>query len=125
MRDLAITFAALADITRLEMLALLIHHGELCVCDFVGALSISQSKASRHLRYLWHAGLLTDRRAGLWVYYKLSSELGPDARAIVTTLKEIFGSRDLADLEKRLHKWLKSKASAGVCKAGHRSAVEA
>jgi ArsR family transcriptional regulator, arsenate/arsenite/antimonite-responsive transcriptional repressor len=116
MRDLSISFAALADPTRLEMLALLIEHGELCVCDFVGALDISQSKASRHLRYLWHAGLLQDRRAGLWVYYRIAEDLAPDARVIVQALTSIFRSRDLSDLESRLKKWLKTKSSAGACK---------
>lgn len=125
MRELATTFAALADPTRLEMLALLLKHGELCVCDFVGTLGISQSKASRHLRYLWHAGLLTDRRAGLWVYYRLSPKLGDDGKAIVAALERLFGLRNLSDLEKRLKKWLKSKGRADACKSVPRPTAEA
>ncbi len=109
MRDLAATFGALADPTRLEMLALLLENGELCVCDFVGSLGISQSKASRHLRYLWNAGLLQDRRAGLWVFYRLSPELAPEGRAVVSALRTIFGGRDLSDLRGRLQRWRRRK----------------
>jgi DNA-binding transcriptional ArsR family regulator len=44
------------------MLWLLFNHEELCVCDIMEALGITQSKASRHLSTLRHAGLVTDRR---------------------------------------------------------------
>ncbi|NIP15053.1 MAG: ArsR family transcriptional regulator, partial [Pseudomonadales bacterium] len=37
---------------RLNILALLFGHGELCVCEVERFLRVSQSKASRHLRYL-------------------------------------------------------------------------
>ena len=66
MKDVAQFFKVLADEARLQMLWLLFNHQELCVCDFVAALEITQSKASRHLRTLWHGGLVTDRKDGLW-----------------------------------------------------------
>jgi ArsR family transcriptional regulator, arsenate/arsenite/antimonite-responsive transcriptional repressor len=117
MRDLADRFAALADATRLEMLALLLRHGELCVCDFVETLEIGQSKASRHLRYLWHAGFLVDRRAALWVYYRVTPDLDPDARILIAALGRVFGARDLDELGRRLTRWQKRKARTGaVCK---------
>jgi ArsR family transcriptional regulator len=71
MRDTAEFFRVLADEARLKMLWLLFNNRELCVCDFVEVLGITQSKASRHLRILYQAGLVTDRRDGLWVYYSL------------------------------------------------------
>jgi ArsR family transcriptional regulator len=117
MRALADTFGALADPTRLEMLALLLRHGELCVCDFVGALGITQSKASRHLRYLSNAGLLEDRRAGLWVYYRLSPALEAQPKAIVAVLRRILAADDRAALDLRLQRWLQRKGrSGGDCK---------
>ena len=64
-------FKALADETRLRILHLLCRR-ELCVCQIVEVLGIGQSKASRHLAHLRHAGLVTDRREGLWMYYSLS-----------------------------------------------------
>ncbi len=71
MKETAEFFAVLADETRLKMLWLLSNHRELCVCDFIEVLGITQSKASRHLRILYRAGLVTDRRVGLWIYYAL------------------------------------------------------
>ncbi len=71
MKETAEFFGVLADEARLKMLWLLFNNRELCVCDFVEVLGITQSKASRHLRILYRAGLVTDRRDGLWVYYAL------------------------------------------------------
>jgi len=65
-------FKALADETRLRILALLTR-GELCVCELTAVLGVGQSKASRHLAVLRNAGLVTDRRHGMWVYYSLAS----------------------------------------------------
>ncbi len=63
-------FKALSDETRLRLVVLL-YRRELCVCQIEAALGISQTKASRHLSILRHAGLLKSRREGLWVYYTL------------------------------------------------------
>lgn len=63
-------FKALGDETRLRILHLLCHR-ELCVCQIVDVLGIGQSKASRHLAHLRNAGLVNDRREGLWMYYSL------------------------------------------------------
>jgi ArsR family transcriptional regulator len=113
MRGLARTFAALADPTRLEMLALLLANEELCVCDLVEALEISQSKASRHLRYLWNAGLLRDRQAGQWVHYRLSDEPDSDGEVVVAALRKLVDHRDLSDVEGRLRRWLEGKGRLG------------
>jgi len=109
MRNLAEIFKALSDETRLQMLALLHRRGELCVCDFVQVMGITQSKASRHLRYLAHAGLVLDRRATVWVYYRLHPEPGAAAGAVAAALKPILASADLRDLERRLDEWEAAK----------------
>jgi len=70
-------FRALADSTRLRCLLLLHQEGELCVCELTHALGESQPKISRHLAQLREAGIVTDHRQGLWVYYRLHPEL-PD-----------------------------------------------
>jgi ArsR family transcriptional regulator, arsenate/arsenite/antimonite-responsive transcriptional repressor len=117
MRDLASVFKALADETRLQMLGLIFRHGELCVCDFSGTLEIVQSKASRHLQYLKHAGLLTDRRAGLWVYYALRSSLDPEREALVASLRRLLEARDTSEVEARFKRWTAQKAKYGaVCR---------
>ncbi len=119
MKDLAARFAALADPTRLEMLALLLSRGELCVCNFVEALGITQSKASRHLRTLYHAGLLDDRRAGLWVHYRIAPDLDDDRKALLAALRQMFGKRDLSALETRLDEALGvNPRAAAACAPG-------
>jgi ArsR family transcriptional regulator, arsenate/arsenite/antimonite-responsive transcriptional repressor len=60
----------LADATRLRIINLLAW-GELCGCDIQRVLEASQSNISRHLTYLKHAGLVTDRREGFRVFYQL------------------------------------------------------
>ena len=61
---------ALADETRLRIINLL-YEKELCVCDIYEALMITQTKASRHLQYLKHAGLVEDRKQAQWIYYSI------------------------------------------------------
>ena len=88
MKDAAQFFKVLADEARLKMLWLLFNHQELCVCDIMAALEITQSKASRHLSTLRHATLVTDRKEGLWSYYALNpvdDELVREQLAVLRT----------------------------------------
>src|SRR5213595_1156446 len=64
-------FHALSDETRLEIVRLL-SHGERCVCELQDALGAAQSRLSFHLKTLKDAGLVTDRRAGRWIYYTVN-----------------------------------------------------
>jgi DNA-binding transcriptional ArsR family regulator len=64
---------ALSDETRLRIINLL-YVKELCVCDIMETLKISQTKASRHLIYLKNAGLVKDRKYAQWAYYKMSKD---------------------------------------------------
>ena len=68
-------FAALANDTRLRPLILLSRQPELCVCELTHALGLSQPHISRHLAQLREAGLVADRREGVWVYYRINREL--------------------------------------------------
>lgn len=76
-----VLFRALSDPTRLRSLALLEAEGELCVCELTFALKLSQPKVSRHLAYLRDAGVVADRRAGVWVHYRLAPDLPAWAHA--------------------------------------------
>ncbi|MEW6331102.1 MAG: metalloregulator ArsR/SmtB family transcription factor [Pseudomonadota bacterium] len=78
-------FPALADPTRLRCLLLLASHGELCVCELTHALDVSQPKISRHLAMLRETGIVSDRREGLWVHYRLHPDLPAWAREILDT----------------------------------------
>ncbi len=68
-------FRALADETRRRCLLLLVEHGELCVCELTFALGLPQPKVSHHLGALRKAGMVSDRKQGLWVYYRLHPAL--------------------------------------------------
>lgn len=85
-------FRALADPTRLRCLLLLQREGELCVCELTHALGESQPKVSRHLAQLREAGIVSDRRQGLWVYYRLHPELPAWAGAVLAaTVAGVIG----------------------------------
>lgn len=64
-------FSAIADMTRLRILHLLIHK-ELCVAGLVESLGEAQPKVSQHLRVLRTSGLVRERRDGKWVFYSLA-----------------------------------------------------
>lgn len=83
MDQLASLFKALSEPARLRILALLLHHGELCVCDVEAALGATQSKTSRHLRYLASAGLVQDRRDGVRVLYRITEDPAEDAARVL------------------------------------------
>jgi ArsR family transcriptional regulator, arsenate/arsenite/antimonite-responsive transcriptional repressor len=87
MRNSAELFKALADETRLRILNLLVQ-GELCVCDIMTVLEIGQSKASRHLACLRNAGLVSDRRSGVWMHYSLAKPRGVTQARILEWLTE-------------------------------------
>jgi ArsR family transcriptional regulator, arsenate/arsenite/antimonite-responsive transcriptional repressor len=110
MRTLAAVFKALSDETRLAMLGLLLREGELCVCDFVEVLGVTQSKASRHLRYLVNAGLLQDRRKAVWVYFRIAESPGMAQEAVLSSLRRILPDQVPDELLKALRTWRKCAA---------------
>lgn len=69
--SLAALFKTLSEPVRLRIVYLLLESGELCVCDLVDTLGLSQSVVSRHLAYLRNNGLVSTRREGVWVYYRI------------------------------------------------------
>jgi ArsR family transcriptional regulator len=114
-------FKALADETRLQILWLLMGAEELCVCDIMRALGITQSKASRHLRYLYNLGLVSDRREGVWMNYRLTVTPGSPQERQLQLLREMLAAQPEAQaLGKKLQKCLKAKTGVakeerGVC----------
>jgi len=117
-KDLSAIFKALSDETRLVMLALLLRQDELCVCDFVEVLEITQSKASRHLRYLLHAGLVEDRRDTLWVHYRIRELPDEEARQVIHAVRPLLDAQPLDALEGRFGRWLADKErKAANCSA--------
>ncbi|WP_105212897.1 metalloregulator ArsR/SmtB family transcription factor [Pseudoalteromonas sp. T1lg22] len=82
-------FKALSDDTRLLICLLILHQGELCVCELVSALGLSQPKISRHLALLKEAQFLCTRKHKQWVYYRINEQLPSWQRQVLeTTLTE-------------------------------------
>ena len=68
-------FTALSHDTRLRCMLLLSAYGELCVCELTQVIGAPQPHISRHLAHLREAGLVSDRRDGLWIHYRINPEL--------------------------------------------------
>lgn len=101
--DLTRLFAALADSTRLRLLNLIAGR-EVCVCYFVEILEQPQPKISRHLAYLRRVGIVSARRQGKWMHYRLRWPQDHSAvyilRALIASLAERPEMRaDLARLD--------------------------
>lgn len=88
-------FRALSDPTRLRCLLLLLSEQEICVCEFVHALELSQPRVSRHLGHLRDLGVVTTERRGQWMYYRLNPALPPWARDVLAAAFQAEGVRDL------------------------------
>ena len=116
MRDVAQFFKLLSDEARLKILWLLFNHRELCVCDIMETLGVTQSKASRHLGTLRAAGLVIDRREGTWSYYSLSADVADLERTMLATLRKSLGAHDgAAGALRDLQTWLQKKERGVGC----------
>lgn len=75
--DLAQVFSVLSNPIRLRCLHLVYGHDDVCVCEVVQALGISQPAASKALGALKGIGLLESRRDANWTYYSLRVDITP------------------------------------------------
>ena len=64
-------FKALGSETRLKILKILSVR-EMCVCEVMIALNLTQSTASHHLNLLENADIVEDRKEGQWVFYSIA-----------------------------------------------------
>jgi ArsR family transcriptional regulator len=96
-------FKALADRTRLRIVACL-SFGELSVNDLVEALAISQPNASRQLGILRNAGIVDQRRAGNFVFYRMAISAIPSRfnDHLLNLVERFKGEHNLRDAIKSL-----------------------
>jgi ArsR family transcriptional regulator len=85
--SLELFFKALADRTRLRVINLM-GDDEVCVCFFVEVLKSNQPKISRHLAYLRRSGLVSARREGKWMHYRIVEPPEPQAAKIFRELRD-------------------------------------
>ena len=88
---LAGLFKALADPIRLRLLRLL-EGNELRVQELVEILGLAQPTVSRHLAYLRRTGLVSARRDGVWMHYRVSPALTPEIRHVLDAAVEALTS---------------------------------
>lgn len=92
----------LGDETRLAVVLCLQEAGELCVCDLVTAIDVSQPLMSRHLAQLRQCGVVSVRREGRWMHYRLSDDLPGWAAAVIADLRNA-GAATVARAAARSH----------------------
>jgi ArsR family transcriptional regulator len=93
---LTAVYAALADATRLRILALL-RNGEICVCHIHAALKLPQPTVSRHLAYLRKSGLVDARRDGIWMHYRLRAAADPVVAGVIEAALHALSHSTVSD----------------------------
>ncbi|MFS0728281.1 ArsR/SmtB family transcription factor [Paenibacillus sp. 1P07SE] len=101
---MAETFKLLGDKSRLTILGLL-KERELCVCNLVDIMQMSQPSISQHLRKMKTGGLLNEYRRGKWVYYSLNVQ---DKPYVMDVLESLPSQSDKVE-------WLDQQLAATVC----------
>jgi ubiquinone/menaquinone biosynthesis C-methylase UbiE len=101
-------FRLLADPTRLRLL-LLLDQEELSVAELAGITQLAQPRVSTHLSKLKEAGLVSDRRDGVFVYYRIASAISdPGLEEVWQLLRrntdDPLIQQDLARIAEILHR---------------------
>jgi ArsR family transcriptional regulator len=107
-------FGALADPTRLRLASLILHNGEICVCDLMSITGLPQTKISKHLAVLRKVGMVTHRREGTWLHYSMSKTASPLQSALLKVIGD--ASNSLAELKRDLQTLRKSDCCAPSAK---------
>lgn len=89
MKETADIFKLLSDESRMRILMLLVEK-ELCVCQIMGVLNLSQPLISRNLSLLARAGFLSVRNEGKLTFYRIKSNLAHRPLLALTLLKKLL-----------------------------------
>jgi ArsR family transcriptional regulator len=84
--QMVLQLKAVSDPNRLKLLACL-KQGEVCVCDLVDVLQISQPAVSQQLKKLKDADIISERKKGTWKHFRLNEEQSPYIQAIIDGLE--------------------------------------
>lgn len=90
-RDLAATFKALGDMTRLRIFRLLTNEPDMSVSTIAKILHISSPLTSQHIKVLVNARLVEKQRTGKKIFPKLDLH-NPVVRELVRTIKRSMKS---------------------------------
>jgi ArsR family transcriptional regulator len=81
----ATIFKALSDTNRL-MIVDMLFQGEMCACQLLDELNISQSTLSHHMKSLCDAGIVNGRKEGKWMYYSINNNDCEPAHSLLTQI---------------------------------------
>ena len=81
---------ALADESRIRMLALLKERNGLCVCEITEIIGLSQPTISSHLKKLQDAEIITYSKDGLWVNYSLDENMEKEVQQLLDSMVQIL-----------------------------------
>ena len=81
---------ALADESRIRMLALLKERNGLCVCEITEIIGLSQPTISSHLKKLQDAEIITYSKDGLWVNYSLDENMEKEVKQLLDSMVQIL-----------------------------------
>ena len=94
---------ALADAVRLRLLNRLAGGRKVCVCHLHEALELPQPTVSRHLACLRKSGLVSTRKDGLWVHYRLAKPASALHRSLLVCI-ELADATTLEQDRQRLNR---------------------
>ncbi len=108
-------FKSFSEEARVRIMFLLFNENELSISDIEHVLDFTQTKTSRHITYLKHAGLLKSRKKDQWVFYQIKEEVmgmvsqvfkflnkDQQLQKDLETLKVLHSNRELSIYKKRL-----------------------
>ncbi|MBU4293413.1 MAG: metalloregulator ArsR/SmtB family transcription factor, partial [Actinobacteria bacterium] len=81
---------ALADESRIRILALLKERNGLCVCEITEIIGLSQPTISSHLKKLQDAEIITYSKDGLWVNYSLDENMEKEVKKLLGAVVQIL-----------------------------------
>ncbi|MDF1592070.1 MAG: metalloregulator ArsR/SmtB family transcription factor [Desulfobacterales bacterium] len=103
MKEFIKVMKAVSDPTRVKILKM-VQRRVMCVCEVQAALGTAQSTASKHLKILEDAGLITSFRDGTWMNYNLADgSQSPYAASMIGNIKHwLEGEPEIMGLMKKL-----------------------
>ncbi|MBU2515509.1 metalloregulator ArsR/SmtB family transcription factor [bacterium] len=114
MNRIITVFKALSDRNRFRVVVVLTKHSELCACQITEFLQVTGATASRHMSLLISCGLVTSRKEGRWVYYRLAKD-NPSLNVLVEWIKQRMAEVPEADEDLRKLKEILSCEPEDLC----------
>ncbi len=106
MEKISYLHKALCEPNRLRILSALADNKELCACQITELLEETGATVSRHLSVMVQAGILSKRKQGRWIHFRLNRENATQAPLIDWSLERLAATRKIHRDRKRLERIL-------------------